>query len=76
MQQRKEKVKFRLKGKEVIEVVWSRPIRSAFLCHLILRHTVIMNIFIEVFKNLPQRIISFHGKNFLKKLEKNCILEE
>ena len=37
MRQRREKVKFRLKGKEVVEVVWSRPVRIAFLAHLILR---------------------------------------
>ena len=37
MRQRREKVKFRLKGKEVVEVVWSRPVRIAFLAHLVLR---------------------------------------
>ena len=31
MRERREKVKFRLKGKEVVEVVWSRPVRIAFL---------------------------------------------
>ena len=37
MIKRKEKVKFSLKGKDVVEVIWSRQIRIAFLCHLVLR---------------------------------------
>ena len=37
MQQRKEKVKLKLKGKEIVEVVWSKQIRTVFLLHLVLR---------------------------------------
>ena len=66
MHQRKEKVKFRLKGKEVIEVVWSRPIRTAFLFHLILRA------FIEVSFLIFGYMLQ--GKNTVS-ADYNCILK-
>lgn len=37
MRSRKEKIKLKLKGKEIVEVIWSTPLRCAFLIHLILR---------------------------------------
>ena len=40
MRDRREKVKLRLKGKDVVEIIWSRQIRMVFLVHLVLRFII------------------------------------
>lgn len=56
MQTRKEKIKLKLKGKEVVEVIWSQQIRIAFLLHLALRLVIEVCFFYFGFSIQARRI--------------------
>ena len=65
MRSRKEKIKLKLKGKEIVEVIWSTPLRFAFLIHLILRIIVEVTFFMVGF-NIQGKSWKIGGSRVLK----------